>query len=454
MSTSLKTCRLLHGYCQLCPSLPSPFTHSEALVPLHTLYDYFPSRINNFPHPDSIAPSLEVASKLLSLTSHSFSIDHICLIHTTYRRSILNHLSFSDYFSTYLKLCSDIVSIFKKSHIEYIFFSDTPHHLEQVILLSAASYLDIKSFSITGTGVSHLTGFIYETSANHGIVNILKSDDLSIDWGSNGIPSPISLDNPLPDFNLHDYYGLGIDEEKKNVLREKFSKTYNYFMYGEQSREHKQFLLFRYYQEHCYLDFDKLVSQPFVLFLLHYEPEAVVDHFSSSNCGQINSILNACSLIKDRGIRLLVKEHPVTFTHSFSNGENHVPLFRTTSDYERLLDYGCQFISNRYKCDDFLVSPNLLCVSSIASTALYEAQLKSKFIYPLGTSIYNMSRYCLDKVSFELLSQYQSPHLVHSSMDDYLVPNLYFASNSSETSGNLFPTWFNFIDRLILSYIY
>ena len=451
MANSNSKCRLLNGYYQLYPFSSSSFIHSETLSPLQNLYRYFPKRESNYFHNDALVPSHKIANDALVKHADDYTIGHICLIHTTYRRSILNHIPFWKYLEIYTQIVKEICVFIDSLGIEYILFSDHAHHLEQIVLLSAASHIGVKCFCITGTGVSLFTGFLYETNADCGIVRILKTNKVSVDWSNKKIQSPISLDKPEKDFNLKNLYGLGFKEEEKNAIRERNSKLNNYIMYGKEAREYKQFCLYRDYQSRCNLDYDMLVSEPFILFLLHYEPEAVVDHFSFSNDGQINAILEACSHLKDRGIRFLVKEHPVTFSHSFSNGENHIPLFRNTADYDRLLEAGIYFVNNKFKCDNFLSESSLICVSSIASTALYEAQLKSKFIYPLGTSIYNMSKYSLDETCFKCLPDYKLDKNRESSMDNYLVPNLYLGQNIDDKPREIISSWIDLLDKIILN---
>ena len=398
-----------------------------------------------------LIPSLTAAENIYKSQGCRFSINHLHLVHSTYRRSICNHISFSDYLAIYIQNVDNLVSILQPYVIEYILFADTPHHLEQVIFLSAASLMQVKCFGLSGT-FTERTGFVFQISADCGVSRILKTSHLSIDWSSKNISEPISLDNQTSYSNLDSHYGRGELYQSHHSAREKVARLSNYIADGDESREHKQFLLFEHYQSNCIHDYDSLVSQPFILFLLHYEPEAVVDHFSNSKSGQISAILEACNLLRGKGFRFLVKEHPSTFTLSFANGEKHVPLFRDVADYQRLLDAGLLFIDNSFNYERFLTSSSLICVSSIASTGLYQAQLSSKYIYPLGTTIYQMTNLSLDSFSFKSLPNSVINQERQSSMDDYLIPNHHLElSLDQRLSSQSFSCWLNYLHRIISS---
>ena len=445
---------LLNGFFQICPSAPSGHVHCERLFPFSALYNSFPARANLSYHPDCLLDLEELYKFSVCFNENILSERHLVAIFTTYRRSILNHIPFSQYLDLYQLAVNQVQQLLTSLSPKYILYADTPHHLEHIVFLSAASVLNIKCFGISGVFSDH-TGFIFEIDAQKGVVNLLPSSSISFDLSYKNLPAPISLDNKNPAFDLKDHYGLGEKQQAKQALKERRAKLRNYVAYGTSSREHQQFLLFRHYQSYCTSSYDSLISAPFILFLLHYEPEAVVDHFSCSTKGQISDIVDTCKLLEGRGIRFLVKEHPATFKLGFANGETHVPIFRKLADYDRLSASGLVFVDNSLDYESFIAESNNLCVVSIASTGLYQAQLNLKYIYPLGTTIYSKSNLSLDKTQFQDLPGIPEGLPSSSTMDHYLVPrySYYSSLNLDDSEASIFVDWLNALDKIISSYI-
>jgi len=436
--------------------LNNNYVSADSLFNLNSLYTSYPQRTNTDTiHPDAFLLFQDVMSLYCASYTERFNMRHLWIIYTTYRRSVLNHLSFESYLRIYDQQLTLVCDIFSNLPIDYILFNDTPHHLEQVLLLSAANEKRIACYALSGT-FSYDMCFLHRIDATRGVFNIIKTSEILQAFTLNHTPQLFNymISNSLS-YVKKCYGSKALPDPPPTTYTKK--RLNNYLHFGIASLEYKRFQLCAFYRELCSQIILTNTSKPtHVLMTLHYEPEAVVDNFCFFPFDQIEHAIKLAMILKPLGLQLFVKEHPKTFRECFLNHEQHIPMLRTAADYVRLVSAGIQLIDDRYNLHELLLSGTILFTASTASTVLYESVCLGVPIYPLGLTVYEhlgniIELSCPPSSSYSsciygyTVLQVRRP----SEFAKYIFARAYMRSSNGDFPIDLDSNWLNGVDTMI-----
>jgi hypothetical protein len=320
----------------------------------------------------------------------------------------------------YTDVSYNVMSFLKEKDIKLIYFKTTPHEAAEWLLAKLADFLAIDVY----TGECFVLPWLFTLSKGY-----LK--------GRESICEDFKL-NPVEDLRQHinnfvtlisDEYDLAMPSYEKNRLGKGVLRFYNPFKHLTKSirRPHEfinKTVNYFYYKKHAkQIDFK---NTKYIVFFMHYQPECSTLPEGFEFTDQFYAIKTLSMMLPD-GVKLVVKEHPSTFTYLSA------PKFRSLYHYKLL-----NKLKNVEICpmgiDNFQLIDHSLAVATITGTAAVEAYIRKKPVI-----IFGLNNLSVEGVhSFNSIDEMQDfvNKVVNKSIEiDNVVENLFNLCVKKSASG-------------------
>lgn len=266
----------------------------------------------------------------------------------------------------------NMLAFLKEHNIEFLCLRNTPHNLDEWLLVKGAQFLDIDFYSLEDYIFPWLFTIKKETKENSELV-FTDLDETSKEELHQHISNCVKrtsgkYEDAIPTYEK-DRLGKGILKFYNPFSNIKFSlqrphqfmnKTRNFFYYKKHSKV---------------LD---LKQTDYVVFLLHFQPERSTLPEGYEFVDQFYTI-KIISEMLPKGVKLLVKEHPSMFTKVCE------PKARTVYNYQLLKQLDNVEMVNMHT-NSFELIDNSLALATIKGTATVEAYIRKKPVIIFGKS--------------------------------------------------------------------
>lgn len=270
----------------------------------------------------------------------------------------------------------NLMMFLKEKKIEFICFRNTPHSIEEWLLVQAVEFLDIDFYSLEDYIFPWLftikKGCLKDTELVFKDLEMNNEEELrahitkclKIVSGDYESAMPTYEKNRLSKGVLKYYnpFNKLIDTFKRP--HQFFTKTKNFFYYKKNSKS-----------------FD-LENTKYIVYFLHFQPERSTLPEGYEFVDQFYTI-NILSKMLPKGVQLLVKEHPSMFTRISE------PKFRNIENYKLInaLD-NISFVS--MDTDSFSLIDHSIAVATIKGTVTLETYLRKKPVIIFGKTNLNL----------------------------------------------------------------
>jgi hypothetical protein len=270
----------------------------------------------------------------------------------------------------YTDVSYNVMSFLKEKEIKLIYFRNTPHEAAEWVLAKLADFLAIDVY----TSERFVLPWLFTLSKGYMKDRESVCEDFKL--------------NPAEDLREHitnfvklisDKYDLAMPSYEKNRLGRGVFRFYNPFKHFTKSirRPHEfinKTINFFYYKKHAkQIDFK---NTKYIVFFLHYQPERSTLPEGFEFIDQFYAI-KTLSMMLPAGVKLVVKEHPSTFTRQSAS------KFRSLYHY-KLLNKLINVDICPMSIDNFQLIDYSLAVVTITGMAAVEAYIRKKPVIILG----------------------------------------------------------------------
>jgi hypothetical protein len=279
-------------------------------------------------------------------------------------------------FAYYTDIAYSILAFLKDHHIELVYFRNTPHEAIEWVLAKAVSFLGIAVY----TTELFVLPWLYTICKGFQ----KERQPLLEDFKSNN-EKELHYHIKTHIANISGDYLDAMPSYEKNRLSKGRLKFYNPFKNLDYTLSKPHNFInktrnFFYYKKHS--KEVNLSDTEYFVFFLHYQPERSTLPEGYDFVDQFYTI-KILSLMLPDGVKLIVKEHPSTFTRT-----SEIKT-RTLHNY-KLLNRLENVIICPMHVDNFQLMDNAKAVSTITGTVALEAYARKKPVIVFGKSNLNV----------------------------------------------------------------